>query len=113
MGSIYNVSNAQTVESALVPSRHPATQSYNHICMSIGYIGVSACSGCVNILIADVKVRPDLIDMSSGMPVGQQELLQLRHRRRLIWLIPEGHTDIHTHARARINSGSSLDHFLS
>lgn len=100
MGSIYNVSNAQTVESALVPSCHPATQSHNHIYMSIGYIGigVSACSGCVNILIADVKVRPHLIDVSGGMPVGQQELLQLRHRRRLIWLIPEGHTDTHTRA---------------
>lgn len=56
----------------------------------------------MNILIADVKVRPDLIDMSGGMPVGQKELLQLRHRRRLIWLIPEGHTDTHTHAHRSI-----------
>lgn len=104
MGSIYNVSNAQTVESALVPSRHPATQSRNHICMSTGYIGIGVrvCSDCLNILIADVKVRPDLIDMSGGMPVGQQELLQLRHRRRLIWLIPEGHTDTHTRVHGSI-----------
>lgn len=51
---------------------------------------------CVNLLIAYVKVRPDLIDVSGRSSVSQQELLQLRHRRRFIWWIPERHAEAHT-----------------
>lgn len=78
MSSIHDVSYAQTVESAFVTSRHPETQSHIHFCMSEECLYRCGCACyCVYLLVAYVKVRPDLIDVSSGASVCQQELLQL------------------------------------
>lgn len=70
MSSIYNVCNAQTVESALVTSCHPETQ-FTNLSVNVNvYVDTCVCMFlCVNLLVAYVKVWPDLIDMSSRSSV--------------------------------------------
>lgn len=88
MSSIYNVSYPQTVETTLVTGRHPETQS--HVIDEPTSGGSARVSARVSdLLVSNVHIWPDFINMSSGSSVSQQEILQLRDRRRLIWRILE------------------------
>ncbi len=108
MSSIHNVSYAQTVQSALVTSRHPETQPHVHICMTAGcfYRCVRAGYCVCSLLVAYVQVRPDLIDMSGRSSVSQQELLQVGDRRRFIRWIPKRHTGTNTHGWRKLKAKS-------
>lgn len=110
VSSIYNVSYAQTVESVLVTSRHPETQSCIHFSINVGCLYRHMCALCVNLLVAYVKVRPDLIDMSCRSSVCQQELLQLWDRRRFVRWIPERHTGKHTQAKSTYKAFTLLNY---
>lgn len=75
VGCVDDVSNAQAVENTLVSRCHPEEQSHVHFCVT-GVIDVTLCMcvcvrerESVNILVANVNVRPDLIDMSSRFSV--------------------------------------------
>lgn len=75
MSSIYNVSDAQAVESGLVTSHHPETGSHVQTLTRRCLDGCARMLLCVSLLVAYVNVGPDLIDVSGGSPVCQQDLL--------------------------------------